>query len=59
MNKKKIKADSLEEILASANAAYDKHKREKPLLYTEDSRVHFVKGWLEQAYESLYNKINS
>lgn len=57
MNKKKIQDDSLEEVLASANAAYDKHKRENPLLYPEESRVHFVKGWLEQAYENLYNKI--
>lgn len=59
MDNKKIKADSLEEVLSAANAAYNKHKEEHPNLHSESERVHFVHGWLSQAYENLYNKINS
>lgn len=58
MNKKKNKiADSLEEVLAVANASYDRCKEEKPQLYREEDRIHFVQGWLKQAYNNLYKKI--
>lgn len=59
MNKKNIKINSLEAVLTSANAAYDKDKKEKPHSFPEEGRIHFVQGWLEQAYKNLYNQINS
>lgn len=59
MDRKSVEPDSLEAVLTSANAAYDKYKKVKPHLYPEEGRVHFVQGWLRQAYENLYNKINS
>lgn len=58
MNKVKI-GDSLVDILAAANAAYDKNIKKEPLIFKEESRIHFVQGWLMQAYENLYKRINS
>lgn len=59
MSKKNEVIHSLEEVLSAANVAYDKNKEEQPNLYPESGRVHFVIGWLSQAYENLYNRINS
>lgn len=59
MENKKIKAPKTEEVLALANAAYDKHQKEQPNMYPESSRIHFVHGWLISSYTDLYNSINS
>lgn len=57
LNSKINSIKRLEEVLARANAVYDKHIDENPQMYKEDQRVYFVQGWLETAYETLYTKL--
>lgn len=59
MNKKRIHVRSLKEVSLEANAAYDKYRKENPDLYPESSRVYFVQGWIETAYNVLYEAINA